>query len=836
MRFGKWLVIVILLLAAGACSPVEQEPTRTWSNPMSLPDEWEEYGLGDPFIFSFNGYYYLYVSTRDTDAGVKVWSSPDLMDWTYRGLCTEDPVTTAAYAPEVRYWNGKFYMYTSPAGNGHYVLESETPVGPFRVVTDNFGRTIDASTFVDDDGTWYFYYAGTGGIDAAPMDSPLSVTATGAPTGAFMDGWTEGATVFKRNGLYYMTYTGNHVFSNGYRINAAVSESPLGPFKPFEENPVLVRTEGKTVGLGHNSLVTGPDLDSTYMIYHNLEGPGIVGPLRHMNMDRLFWDGNRFSVAGPTDTPQPAPALPVFFDRFERDKLGKAWLESGKGNWSIDRDKGAVVQAGDTTGPAMIRTKSETESGFTAEFYLRAESEAKAESRIGAVFSYKDEKNYGAVWLNPKLGRMELTERSGGTDHILGEADLPKDFDYSQWHKIRIEHAPVGNVGNANLHVYIDEMQKYAGSSATGGGAIGYAAVGLDVCFGYVAYNNDVNGSSDGRYYQPLPGQVQAVHFEEGKEGKTYGVTQEADVDASSPYRPGTMSMESDGNDGYVLSGLLAGDWANYLVNTGESAPYSIRFRIRPLSESVAFQLVDQDNREIAGFSAAKEEAGEWQTVSSGEIMLPAGQQRWKLKITGGTLDLDWFRVERYQSVEKWEDNFDDGNDFGWTRFEGMWSVKDGELRASSVSPAKSLTGEPGWSDYSVQADLQRMENEGRAGLLVRATEPANGLDQNQNRSDFVRGYYIYADAEGLHLDKINYGIIPLKSVAWGTNAPGVDGKFHLKVSVRGATIEVYTGNSSESVLSYTDRSASPFLQGRIGLQSEDVAVRIDRIGVDPLH
>lgn len=863
MRFGKWLAIAMLLLSAGACSSVEPkpEPVRTWSNPVTLPDEWEEYGLGDPFIFAFNGYYYLYVSTRDTDAGIKVWSSPDLVDWTYRGLCTEDPVTIAAYAPEVRYWNGRFYMYTSPAGNGHYVLESESPVGPFRVATDNFGRTIDASTFVDDDGTWYFYYAGTGGIEAARMNSPLSVTAPGSPTGAYMDGWTEGPTVFKRNGLYYMTYTGNHVFSNGYRIDAAVSESPLGPFEPFEGNPVLIRTEGKTVGLGHNSLVTGPDLDSMYMIYHNLEGPGVVGPLRHMNMDRLFWNGETFTVAGPTDTPQPAPALPVFADRFERDSLGKSWVTFGTGEWSVDPRKGAGVRAPDSSDIALLRTKSKTEPGYTAEFYVRSESEAQAESRIGVVFSYRDEQNYGTVWLIPESGRMELAERTDGKVRVLGSAALPADFDYSQWHKIRIEHTAAGSSGNAGvvgsagngekagkagdagsagsgeIRVYIDEMRKFAGPASAGGGAVGYAAAGLDGRFGYITYSNDVNGSSDGRVYRPLPGQVQAVHYENGKEGKAYPAVSKATADGKLPYRPGALSLKSREDGGYVLS-VQEGEWANYLVNPGESGRYSIHFRIRPLSENASFRLLDQEKRKIAEFSAVQESAGEWQTASAQGIELPVGPQRWKLEVMSGILEVDRFWVERYQPVEKWEDDFDDGNDFGWTRFEGMWSVKDGKLRASSVSPAKSLTGEPGWSDYRVEADLQRMDNTGRAGILVRASEPANGLEQHQNRSDFVRGYYIYADSEGLHLDKINYGTTRLKSVPLPAEAASVsgNGKLQLKVSVRGATIEVYTGSSSDPVLSYTDRSANPLLRGRIGVQSADVAVRFDRVKVQPLQ
>ncbi len=60
-----------------------------------------------------------------------MWSSTDLVTWIYQGLCTTESVTLGAYAPEVVYSNGKFYMYTSPGGNGHYVLSSSSPLGPF---------------------------------------------------------------------------------------------------------------------------------------------------------------------------------------------------------------------------------------------------------------------------------------------------------------------------------------------------------------------------------------------------------------------------------------------------------------------------------------------------------------------------------------------------------------------------------------------------------------------------------------------------------------------------------------------------------------------------------
>src|SRR5690625_1818904 len=102
------LFTMILTVLLASCS-AQKATTTTYMNPISLEDEWEGYGIGDPYVFKFNGTYYLYVSTRDREVGVKVWSSSNLVDWQYEGLCTEDPITTSAYAPEVIYWNGDFY-------------------------------------------------------------------------------------------------------------------------------------------------------------------------------------------------------------------------------------------------------------------------------------------------------------------------------------------------------------------------------------------------------------------------------------------------------------------------------------------------------------------------------------------------------------------------------------------------------------------------------------------------------------------------------------------------------------------------------------------------------
>lgn len=808
----KWWAGVLVLglsLSAAGCDPageaVPDPAEHTYANPITLADEWGEYGLGDPFIFSYNGYYYLYVSTRDTDTGIKVWRSEDLVNWTYEGLCTEEAVTAAAYAPEVRYWNGKFYMYTSPAGQGHYALTSDSPTGPFTVATDNFGRTIDGSTFVDDDGRWYFYYAGSQGIQAAPMADPLTVEPEEVQTGAYMGGWTEGPTVFKRGGKYYMTYTGNHVFSTGYRVDAAVSGQPLEGFAGFAGNPVLLRSEGATVGLGHNSIVTGPDLDAEYMIYHNLEGPGVVGPLRHMNMDRIVWNGERFSVWGPTTGPQPVPQLPAFADRFERAELGGDWKTSGGGSWTVDAENGLQTDSRGAEGSALLLTKAETGGSYTAEFHVQVQEGQAA----GAVFSYKDESNYGIVLLDRAAGEIRAEIYRKGRLSYSDSAVLPENFDPGQLQNLRLEvSGRIARVYAATMH-----LLDLKPDDAIGGGSIGYAAADARARFGYVAFSNEVDGSSTREAYAPLPGTIDAVNVAAaGGKGNDDDIT--------------------SGEDGTQVRTLSKGAELTYRVNVEQSGAYALHFRISPGAAGVRFSLWDGKTRIMPALTVTAEAGTQpWQIVTAQDVKLEPGFHQWKLKVEQGEMKLDWLKAAAYAPVEPETAEFEAKNDFRWTRYEGEWSFKDGQLRSSSVTPAKILFGDYGWTDYTVDADFTVPEAGGQTGILVRATDPSNGLELNQNRNDFICGYYIYLDDQGIHLAKLNYATQPLADIPY--DLPQAGEMMHLKVTAEGARITVYAEGGSTPVLDYTDRGVSPLLQGKTGFKSAGTAARFERMTVE---
>lgn len=259
--------------------------------------------FADPFVLRYNGTYYLYCTNPD----VRCWSSRDLLHWQPEGASVppEEFPELVPFAPEVVYWNGAFYMYTSPHGFGHYVLKSDSPTGPFRKITGNVGHAIDFSVFIDDDGQWYAYWADDKGILGCKMNSP---TEFGEPTyiGAYLHGWTEGPFVVKREGKYHLTYTGNHFLSKGYRIHAAIADCPLGPYRDDPLNPVIVQTEGNVVGLGHSSTVLGPDLHTCYIIYHNLN----PDKSRDLNIDPVVFTREKAYFLGPTTTPRPAPTRP----------------------------------------------------------------------------------------------------------------------------------------------------------------------------------------------------------------------------------------------------------------------------------------------------------------------------------------------------------------------------------------------------------------------------------------------------------------------------------------------------------------------------------------------
>ena len=115
---------------------------------------------------------------------------------------------------------------------------------------------------------------------------------------------TEGPWVIKRQGRYYLLYSGSGANTPDYAVGYATADNPLGPFTRAKHNPIVHRSDG-IFGPGHGSAVR----DRTghwWHIYHQKRTDRVEWD-RFICIDPLWFDrhGNLFGRA-TRGTPQPS--------------------------------------------------------------------------------------------------------------------------------------------------------------------------------------------------------------------------------------------------------------------------------------------------------------------------------------------------------------------------------------------------------------------------------------------------------------------------------------------------------------------------------------------------
>ena len=126
-------------------------------------------------------------------------------------------------------------------------------------------------------------------------------------SGAVNRRWTEGSFIIKKDGLYYMMYSANFFGGQDYAVGYAVSDSPLGPFRKSEDNPVLEKNTqdgGLVSGVGHNSITWSKDGRQLYCVYHGRTAA--TGGERVVFIDRMEIRDGHLIVHGPGSEPLKA--------------------------------------------------------------------------------------------------------------------------------------------------------------------------------------------------------------------------------------------------------------------------------------------------------------------------------------------------------------------------------------------------------------------------------------------------------------------------------------------------------------------------------------------------
>ena len=779
------------------------ESITTYQNPLldyQADHAWPGYGFGDPFVMRYNGTYYLYVSTKDNSTGIKCWSSIDLVNWTYEGLCTKEPVTRSAYAPEVYYYNGYFYMYTSPAGNGHYVLRSTSPTEGFEVVTDNMGMSIDGSVFIDNDGKWYFYTAGHGALKVYDMVSPTQMRrGTTLSSATVNGGWTEGAMVVFHDGYYYITYTGNHVLSPSYRILYGVSDhSPLKFDQMPDQNPLLISTSEDVLGIGHSSTVKGPDLDSYYLVYHALLD---TLPNRTMNIDRIVFNGKKMEIVGPTVTPQQVPDMPDVYHHFAPGSSLRGWSLVG----SLGSGRNGLCLAKDS----MLISKTPFAGDFTAEYNVTSISKG---AQAGVLFAYTDEENFGACYFSPEAQKViiEITV-AGKTTRT--EADTVRSFEedtrFDCLQSLQIERS-----GSTYTFYMNDRLLCTLENSDLAGGAIGYFTENAEASFGFIGGTGAVGGYGAADQYKTVSDKVGFIPAYEAMEA------------------PATVTL----SEGERVVPMSADTTAlTYRILAAAGGKYDLALLCHKSAHDAASIEIYVDGQAIDACALSFEDSTTQTAVIRG-IPLSRGQHFITLKVTEGSILAESLEMRAAVAVTPLSTTFEnDAPDPVYT--DGGWEIKNGALSLSgSTAFGKVLYGSPNWGDYEVEVSVIANVSP-NCGVLVRATNPGNpaflGTQPSRNdaatATDWVQGYFVGLTGDGVILGKQSYNYRELARA---------DGQFRagkayvLKVVCTGARLQVYVDGTL--YLDYTD--PEPYMQGMVGVRTHNCALTFDSLQVKPLE
>jgi hypothetical protein len=185
-------------------------------------------------------------------------------------------------------------------------------------------------------------------------------------------------------------------------------------------------------------------------------------------------------------------------------------------------------------------------------------------------------------------------------------------------------------------------------------------------------------------------------------------------------------------------------------------------------------------------------------------------------------------------------DNFDDGNDNGWTVIQGDWEVKNGKYVQSDIlwtvtdtkeTYHRSFIGDVGWSDYTVEVDLT-IDDPGElaaiAGIFIRVSEKSTEGDYYFFRIDLrpdnppgaIQSPNHIFDGTAIRLEGADPEFNDMEEA---------DVTYHLKVVAEGNHFMYYIDN--ELMLDRFD-DFDPFMTGAVGLGTFNAGASFDNFSV----
>lgn len=450
------VLLTLFLFAAVGCS-------FAVDNPISYIGS-----VNDCDVIKCNGEYYL----SGNWLGGDMIRSRDLENWGNRTHIFS--YTNTWHTPKngdldihgthLRYDNGVYHLYAhldcvSPETVSITHATSSTVLGPYSELTppSPFAANIDAGTFMDEDGSFYFYdvWFNSGNQIRGRSMANLSSLSGSWNNLLFANGGWEGTTwineapkVFKYRGRYYMLYNAYETSDSRYSIGCAEASSPLGFTNSGKYGaPVLTRVTPPSGGeintIGQAWVVDGVNGFEKWLGYF-----AVAAGRRDQCIDRIHFFNKKLFVDGPTNRYStgyhPGPAKPQLLSLFNSGSgamPAEDWTPVSAGTWGVSDYQARQL---DQSSFSLTTVHRNSSVNYLFEANVKFTEARDAEDKCGVVAYYKDSNNWMIVGLDRSLypggsaDNWYCHKKENGVDTVVA-GGYAGSVNYGVYHKFRIE-------------------------------------------------------------------------------------------------------------------------------------------------------------------------------------------------------------------------------------------------------------------------------------------------------------------------------------------------------------------------------------------------------------
>lgn len=452
ISYFKKAGILLFVLLLGLTAQIFAQKGATYTNPVQAGD------YPDPSVIRVGKNYYATATSSEWGPEFPILHSTDLVNWSIVGVVfpTRPEWSVGNYwAPEIWQENGKFYIfYVARRKNGPLCIAAATaekPTGPY---TDHGALecqevgSIDAFPIRDENGKLFVVWKEDGNSINKP--TPLWAQELDEKNWKFVgtrkeilrndpETWegnlVEGPYIMRRNGYFYMFYSGNACCGRGcnYAMGAARSKALLGIWEKDPANPILKGNENFNCP-GHGTIVTTEN-GRTYMMYHAYDPKDTNYVGRQALLDEVNWTKDGWATINNGKGASKIAAAPLgiaerdeeyrFVDEFDTPTLrfGWQWLQNSIPTYSI---RGGFLQlspnVAQMTNPiGGVMAYYTTNGSYTATTQIDRKS--LTSGAVAGLSAFGDGEN--ALGFGLKDGKIVVWRRERNNHRTLSTHDAP---------------------------------------------------------------------------------------------------------------------------------------------------------------------------------------------------------------------------------------------------------------------------------------------------------------------------------------------------------------------------------------------------------------------------